>query len=347
MSLRHVVITVAATAAAVAGLSMPSAHAPAAAAVTVDASHPYSDPVWWPLRDWSQNDCYNTNCTKDGKPHHGTWEMDLDAIRQKNGVPDTHGEYPTDDPVHAMGAGIVHIGAPMPCDSRGSHRGNWVWVDHGNGVTSTYGHLGSIRVTEGAYVTPSTQLGTVGQSGSCTTSTIQYLYLAVSRGGQLVEIKTMNACRADTGARVTWPEEQYPDAVSYRSGTTAKTWNNLLVPTTQPHQYFPPADGTCIPSGGTPDQPATPYASRPASHQLAFRWTKGTLATSSTVELQSRVCSSSGTCKWIASRKATTTGSTYTFGALDNGRRYRARVWLHNSVGYSKQSAWKEATPSA
>lgn len=45
--------------------------------------------------------------------------------------------------------------------------GHWVQIDHGNSISSLYGHLGTLRVTVGQYVTSETALGEIANTG-CT-----------------------------------------------------------------------------------------------------------------------------------------------------------------------------------
>ena len=73
-------------------------------------------------------------------------------------------------PIHATSAGrVIHAG-------RSNGYGNMVEIDHGMGVTSLYGHLSSIAVSEGQQV----KLGqTVGRQGSTGRSTGQHLHYEV------------------------------------------------------------------------------------------------------------------------------------------------------------------------
>ena len=47
--------------------------------------------------------------------------------------------------------------------------GNFVILDHGEGITTLYGHLATIRVQSGETVPSGTVIGTVGRSGNATT----------------------------------------------------------------------------------------------------------------------------------------------------------------------------------
>jgi murein DD-endopeptidase MepM/ murein hydrolase activator NlpD len=46
--------------------------------------------------------------------------------------------------------------------------GNYVIISHHSGYQSMYGHLQSILTTRGSYVTTSTRIGTVGNTGQST-----------------------------------------------------------------------------------------------------------------------------------------------------------------------------------
>ena len=128
--------------------------------VAPDPEHPFSDPVWWPLRDPARVSCAKTNCEG---PYHG-----YDAI-------DFIGELGA--PVHAAGAGILHIGGVSAgCGSVDGHAGTWVWVDHGPAGSTRYYHLDTITASEGDYVTPATQIGTMGHSGDAAPCTTNYLH---------------------------------------------------------------------------------------------------------------------------------------------------------------------------
>jgi hypothetical protein len=87
-----------------------------------------------------------------------------------------------------MGAGIAHIGDAhgTACGTGTSTDfGTWVWVDHGGGVVSKYGHPGSIAVHEGQQVYPTTELGTVGNTGNATKGdcAMNYVDFQVRHGG--------------------------------------------------------------------------------------------------------------------------------------------------------------------
>src|SRR5436305_10046769 len=118
-------------------------------------AHPYSNPTWWPLSaSGTAMACYRGNGPDCRNPlQHTVYAMDIAAPSWSS------------LPVYAMGAGVVHIRSTGWHCNPDQGRGNWLYVDHGNGTRSEYGHLGRIYVHTGDFVTAHTKLATVGQSG--------------------------------------------------------------------------------------------------------------------------------------------------------------------------------------
>ncbi len=62
----------------------------------------------------------------------------------------------------------------------GGGYGNHVIVDHGNGYQTLYGHLSSLDVSQGQYVSKGQRLGTMGSTGW---STGPHLHFEIRYGG--------------------------------------------------------------------------------------------------------------------------------------------------------------------
>jgi hypothetical protein len=62
--------------------------------------------------------------------------------------------------------------------------GNMVEIEHENDLSTRYGHLSMISVTEGQYVSPGTLLGRVGSTGR---STGPHLHYEVRIDGEAVD----------------------------------------------------------------------------------------------------------------------------------------------------------------
>jgi murein DD-endopeptidase MepM/ murein hydrolase activator NlpD len=62
--------------------------------------------------------------------------------------------------------------------------GNVVILDHGEGITTLYGHLATIRVQSGETVPAGTVIGTIGRSGNATT---HHLHFELRVDGEAVD----------------------------------------------------------------------------------------------------------------------------------------------------------------
>lgn len=81
--------------------------------------------------------------------------------------------------VEAVGGfGIGHLGS-----RDGGGYGNHIYIDHGNGFYTVYGHLSRVSVSTGDTVTKGQQIGNVGSSGS---STGAHLHFEIRRNGSTV-----------------------------------------------------------------------------------------------------------------------------------------------------------------
>ncbi|MFA6146692.1 MAG: M23 family metallopeptidase [bacterium] len=71
----------------------------------------------------------------------------------------------------------VHAASPGLAVYAGNGKrgyGNAVIIDHGEGITTLYGHLATIRVQSGETVSAGAVIGTVGRSGNATTHHLHF-----------------------------------------------------------------------------------------------------------------------------------------------------------------------------
>jgi hypothetical protein len=108
--LTAVVLTLLGQPAAAMPLSTPDRAAGPLAALAISAptdAHPFSDPLWLPLRNPARVSCAMSNCTSG--TYHGYWAVDFVGAQG--------------DPVYAAGAGVLHVGDIDPgCKTSGSRR---------------------------------------------------------------------------------------------------------------------------------------------------------------------------------------------------------------------------------
>lgn len=90
------------------------------------------------------------------------------------------------DSIMAAASGTV-IYLETPClgsNTGGSGYGNYLIIDHGNGISTLYGHCRDIYVNNGDYVSAGQQIGEVGSTG---TSTAAHLHFEVREYGSTVD----------------------------------------------------------------------------------------------------------------------------------------------------------------
>jgi hypothetical protein len=307
--------------------------APTAAASTTwtaSSARPFSDPLWFPLRDPARISCTYSNPGPPTYPagcgdYHGYWAMDLLGERG--------------DPVHAAGAGVLHIGArDTSCRTAGSESsGTWVWVDHGGGVVTKYNHLDSISngLVEGQLVTPATKIGTMGSTGDLAPCTTNYLHFEVRTGGitgPRVDPGPLFACEGTT-------RRSYPGAWAYSS------WNDI--PKAQ--QWTPPLSNDCMPASAQTSSAPVPVSATRGNRTVRVAWTRP-ITTSSTLDrytISSEVWGPSvGAWHSMSYRTVPATQLATTFNGLENGRTYRFRVTAHNAAGNSAWTAHVKGTPA-
>ena len=311
-------------------LGMQLVAGPPASAATywngASAAHPYSNPVWWPLNaSGTAVGCYHGNGPDCRNPlQHTVYAMDVAAPSNSS------------LPVYSMGAGVVHIGSTgWRCNSHQS-RGNWLYVDHGNGIRSEYGHLGRIYVHNGDLVTAHTKLAVVGQSGYAGCSAkpyVRYLWLAVRHAGKYFHFLSSLTCVR--GAVTNWPRQlpTYP----------TNDWNKVPA-----HTKLPVSGRSCTPA--SPATPVKPVADLNRAGHGALRATwhhaRGVdRVTVLSVQLQEYHPTIH---RWLdyATRRPSVSSTSTTFTGLQKGRQFRVRVWMANAVGWSAPSYWHGAIPS-
>lgn len=318
----------------------PAAHA-AVLMPGASLAHPYSDPVWWPVRTETKMMCYHGNPGCRNPVQHITWLMDIVSTDFSTRRPH--------EPVYAMGAGILHYGVHHDTGCGGENgRGNFIYIDHGNGTLSWYGHMAwPFSVPDGAYVTPQTQIGLMGNSGywNCRTyPTLHELDIAVKHNstnghlnGTYVELHHLFACVR--GVRQSWPEQ-----VNSRWQKWNDVPNSLHV---EPH-ILPASDRnhSCISkTPATPSRTTIVHLRRSGTDALRATWTiptTGPRPTSTVVMIQEY---HPAIRRWTELRKhvlAPTRTST-SFGALHHKHSFRVMVTFHNGVGYSANSPWASA----
>ncbi|WP_375489077.1 M23 family metallopeptidase [uncultured Jatrophihabitans sp.] len=292
------------------------------------AAHPYSDPVWWPVSVPASMGCYrgNPGCGGD----HATYIWDIVG---QNGV-DNQAIYP-------MGAGIVHIGATGTGCGGVQNRGDYVYVDHGNGVLTYYGHLGRILVHNGEYVSPRTALAYMGNSGYAKCHTwplLRYVMVALKHGGrsgQYVELRSTYACPADGGSRTTWPQYLPSGAAAHWNAVT----NQTPIPATSTSRSCITAPAT------TAAQPTGVGLARRGASTMYAHWSRawsGYGVGTTVVALQEYHPSIR---RWLPQASAWLSGSatSVSFARLTHRRQYRVYVMFHNAAGYSALSAGRYA----
>lgn len=303
-----------------------------ASAQATTPAHPYSDPVWYPLRgSVAYVDCVRSNpgC------HHGHSDQ---AITLLSGI---RGQY-HHEPIYAAGAGILHVGAVAPgCASSGhTSLGNWVWIDHGGGRVSRYGHLYSIDVADGAFVTPRTRIGKTGDSGEargsyCHDSNhgVMYLNFRLTSNGVYGTARAVTTLKACSGhSTVAWP------ATIKKSWTT---WNSVPKST----RINATSGSGCVPSTppATANKPATPTLSPAGSGRLTLRW-KAAVSTAPVGHTRIELRIYHPTIhRWglLTSHELATTARgplSYTYRGLSAHRRYAARISFHTRDGWSRPS---------
>lgn len=348
----RLVALLAAVAAVLAGLLLPAG--PAVATVPVSSSHPYSDPIYFPIHGPFRVGCIGsdtannapTHCNSD---HKGYYASNFSVPKYlPNGLLN-----PVPHPyIYAAGAGIVKsmiTNAPACVTSVSAVTGgNEVAVDHGGGMVSVYQHLQSIAVHVGQLVTTRTPLGVAGASGAeCINGKPgpAYLDFQVRQNGgtypreTAVPVPNLVGCAGTTLQRVRWPAPPLPS-----------TWVKVPWGT---GVYQTPQDWNCLPSTvpASPPQPAAPSLSH-SGNTITARWS--TVANATRYVLQLQIWKNGSWQAPCPPWQLTGCNSGYysepgwytgvTIHNLVYGAAYRVRMSSHTYNGFSVASAWRNVT---
>lgn len=311
------------------------------------ASHPYSDPVWYPLRGSNATlDCatHNPGCL--GAKQHKDNAMTMLSRRfWKVGRAPIYSA----QPIYAAGAGILHIGNNVGnrCQYPSS-LGTWVWIDHGGGVASRYGHLKGLlpSIHEGMYVTPDTIIGYTGHSGEstrgdCNRATNYLNFQIVHNGihGTSILMPALKVCV--NNQPVSWPQ-------GLRS-FAASNWQNVPQTTVLDNSHESPTG--CVPTSWmrTARAPWTRSFAPSGTHRLTEAWhTPGASAGVRYVQVELNMYHRANNSWSVEMRRTIRVAggvpTSTAFAGLFRGRIYRARAAYANSNGWSKWSRWRTAT---
>jgi hypothetical protein len=263
-----------------------------------------------------------------------------------------------------MGAGQLHIGNAHGAACRtGAHAsfGTWVWIDHGGGVISRYGHLSNIAVRNGAYVAAGQRIATMGTTGKGGNCSVPYLDFQVRHkgvAGQFAQVKTLKACYRQDGRSVQiWPtalnatahwRASHPVFAQPQTARHYAVWNNVP----QRSVDFPATTSSCIPRSvpKTPARPASVRLTRAGSHRLTVHWAHPP-KTATSVQIRLSIYHPS-VHRWDVEQKERFVGisasrTSYRFTGLTNKRLYRVKVSFSNAAGWSRSSAWYKRTVAA
>lgn len=349
-----VAVAVIAAAVAVGTAGTPAADAASSPAKT-SADHPFSDPVWWPLRAEVRVDCTtrNVGCLN----HHNFYGVDVVPTGQlgTDKVPKSNAG------VYAMGAGKAYIrdahGAKCPAATNSF--GTEIWIDHGGGLVSRYGHLKDAKAVtkSGMHVRAGQRIGTVGTSGksqNCGNAYTDFMLRPQGIDGsgmaKSTEFSTTGvdgaerdgqlfACGPD-GERQTWPSA-VTDTIRWEDvpkRTVIPISSSLCLPQTVP---LTPnrASGVTLKS--------TKVDNKTVKGALKVSWTAPKTSGVDTVRLElseyhpsTKAWDRQFRSEWV-DVAPTVTSSTFT--KLVKGHKYRVRVWFHNAVGWNTAS-WVMAT---
>lgn len=304
-------------------------------------SHPYSDPVWFPLATSSLMNCMWNNPGCPASQVQPYWGWDINAPHEAAGQ--FHHK------VYAMGAGIVHILADnQGCGGPDEERGNVLYINHGGGVISMYSHLANhFLVHDGDYVSARTPIGYVGNSGykSCNQKpNVRFLAVVVKNDarrapgggmtGNYTQVTHTYACVH--GHRVDWPQH-----LPGHHGKGWTRWHHVPLGTAIPATS---GQRSCIPAPNTSTEPHDATLHRASRSGLSAKWSSpaGRYGVDTVrVMLEEYHPSIS---KWLPVHVHTPSGDatrTY-FAHLDVHHKFRMKIWFENKVGWSRPSPWRQ-----
>ena len=219
---------VAAAVAAPAADMTPSVAATSAVA-PADAAHPYSDPIWFPLRSPAKVGCVYSNCPG---PYHGYWAIDFGGN--------------LNDPIYAAGGGIFHIGnIDNTCPVSGKCRPAPPGVDRPrpgrrHDLRAPQHGPGQEKASWSRRPPRSARWATTATRRPATRTTCTWSGARPASAAPASYIPTMYACEGST--KVSFPTALGKSAWNsfVNNATTTPTLNNACMPST---------------SWGTPDQP--------------------------------------------------------------------------------------------
>jgi hypothetical protein len=316
------------------------ATAQASTTAATSSSHPYSMPVWLPVRDETYLDCVLSNygCANT----HGHWTTDMVQETLDRNAPANPG-------VYAMGAGIMHVQVAhgSACRNSGtSNFGTTVWIDHGGGVVSRYGHLSRILYKDGTRLAAGQEfaiMGTTGKIGNCGVPYVDFQVRTRGLTGPTENLDTLKVCSSAT-TTATWPtalnaKQHVRPAPLYPTKVHASNTSFNQIP--KRTVDFPATTGQCIPSS----VPATPSAASgvrlaPTGHgRMTVSWAKPA-ATPRTTSVQVQLSEyHPSTRTWDYSqneeyRVVSPATCHYAFTGLVSNHLYRATVVLRNGAGF-------------
>ena len=314
----------------------------------IDPRHPYSDPIYYPLRQYMRMDCFKGNPGCPG--YHKVWTLTLSTAALTG---------PGDNAIVAMGAGRYQFVRKGPECGRGGAQANFgteVLIDHGGGVVTRYGHLSNrdlarYRAKDGRLVAAGERIGTMGLTGARNCGK-PYVNFHIERQGVLTRFDNLTACL--DGARQQWPRDQFARSPRY------PTWNSVREDDSMPDKpytnrsFFPrmvgdetPAnlepdnapDNTCLPTAApaTPNRPVKPAVAQAGKGKLRVTW-RGQPARTYAVARVLFLRRSDNTWRLATTRVARRGTQAVLIGGLRSGVRHRVTLSYRNGVGFSAYS---------